>query len=579
MKLKTCEVWNFGSYPHFSIDFSNIGLGLIYGATGSGKSTIQDMPCWILYGVTAKEGAADEVRAWQSPGEPTKGTLEVELSDGVICVTRIRGKSAQNDLYWTEAGSDEPHRGKDIVDTQKRLSARLGVTADTYLAAAYFHEFSATGLFFTAKAKDRRALFERVASLDLPVRIAEKASDARKVAKADLATVETNYNKMLGRLEQLKTSVSDVQSQLQRWDASREKLLSDLAAKVESFETDRAKRQADLEQQETDFEVKRDRDIDAMLAALDEVQAKIEPGEALAAKIADIKGEIERLGAARCPTCSAPTNSQKRFELQAEMATLRERKVANDADQAKFATGKKELKRITEAANPYTSRVAMEKTAKNHYADQLEAERAKSNPFNAQLQGIEADIVLVESAVKDFEGKKSKLSKRVSDLTQLYDLSYELRGELLKKAVKEIESATNRYLETYFDAELRVSFTLEGADNLEVGIQKSGYDCVFKQLSKGQRGLLKLAFVVSVMSAVANSAGVHFANLCFDEALDGLDTDLKVKAFGLFQELETNHETVLLIDHCTEFKSLFAKQFRVTMTGDVSEMLDEGSAA
>ena len=133
----------------------------------------------------------------------------------------------------------------------------------------------------------------------------------------------------------------------------------------------------------------------------------------------------------------------------------------------------------------------------------------------------------------------------------------------------EVETATNTYLEKYFDAELRVSFSLD-ADSLDATIHKNGYECIYKQLSKGQRGLLKLCFSVAVQQAVSDNKGVRFDNLFYDESLDGYDDNLKIKAFRLFEELAQGRESLLVIDHNVSFQQLFHTVFTVSMEGDHS---------
>ena len=78
-------------------------------------------------------------------------------------------------------------------------------------------------------------------------------------------------------------------------------------------------------------------------------------------------------------------------------------------------------------------------------------------------------------------------------------MSFELRGQLLKSVLRQIETSTNKYLEKHFDSEIKVVLTIDDTDKVEVSIQKNGHECVFAQLSKGQRQLLKLCFGISVM--------------------------------------------------------------------------------
>lgn len=567
MRFKECKVVNFGSYANLEIDFSSLGLSLVYGPTGAGKSTIADLACWILYGVTAKDGSVDDVRSWTNPGEPTAGSLQVELSTGNLTVSRVRGKPSQNDLYWTEeAAPDKLIRGKDLNETQNLLEKRLGVTTEAYLTGAYFHEFSPTGAFFTAKSKDRRAVFERLARLDLPVRLAVACSEQKKAAKDSLTSAQSEADKATGRLEQLGRSKKMAETSATAWDATQAATIVELGQKAKGFEKEKEAKLAAIQKKIAAFESEGSGKIDKLISELELLERTLQPPEEFDAQIAAIQS------LSRCKACNALTDKSSD-----KLAAVREEKMRNAQRIREFESGRHTLACLTDAVNPYTEQYDQAADAPNHYYSQVEAERKKANPFLAQVQKMDTEIAQLKGSVELLMKRVGEIQRRYTALNALYDLSFELRGELLRKAVKEIEASTNRCLETHFDAELRVSFSLEGADNLEVEIQKSGYLCVYRQLSKGQRQLLKLAFVVSVMKAAANNAGAHFSDLFFDEALDGLDSDLKVKAFSLFQELEQDHETVLLIDHAPEFQNLFERRFKVTLAGDTSEVTLERS--
>ena len=72
------------------------------------------------------------------------------------------------------------------------------------------------------------------------------------------------------------------------------------------------------------------------------------------------------------------------------------------------------------------------------------------------------------------------------------------------------------------------------------------------------------------MKVSANSAGIQFENLFFDESLDGLDDELKTKAFDLFSELEKDHSSILMIDHAPSFQNLFQNKYKITIDSDIS---------
>lgn len=533
MKLLNLKVTNFGSHPTFEMDLSAQGLALIYGPTGSGKSTIMDMAAWTLFGCTAKGGNADEVRSWLNLDEPTVGELSVLLNDTIVTVKRTRAKGAKNDLFFNDSpagnsdGNSDCKRGKDLGDTQKLLEARLGVTKELFLAGAYFHEFSRTGTFFVAKSNERRELLEHVADTRLATKLQQSTSESRREAKHALNDAAATFARADERARCLAAQIERSRKASLLWSQKNEGEITFLQARIENFEKEK---QSKIETVKT----KGDRWEEEHRKHLDKIVAKI-----------DRTVEIEP-----CAACGSGGNV-------ADKAELLER-----------------LKEQVDQENPYFPNIQVYENMDNHYVSQLEAKLKETNPHTEELVYQEQHLAKAEAEVATMGSTLGALQSRISDLTYLYDISSELRGELVKRAVAEIEEATNGYLERYFESELKVTFNVS-SDEVEVEIQKNGHDCVYRQLSKGQRGLLKLCFAVSVMKAASNKAGVHFDCLFLDEALDGLDADLKVRAFSLFEEIEKEHASVLVIDHSQELHQLFAKRFKVSMESDVSSIEEE----
>lgn len=536
LKLGLCVAHNFGSYKQLEIDFSAPGLSLIYGPTGSGKSTLPDLACWALYGVTAKNGAADDVRAWYTPEEPTRVILDVYTQGTRLQVTRVRGKANQNDLYWTQHGYDAVYRGKDLKDTQKLLNERLGVDSSLYLTAAYFSEFSPTASFFLNNSKDRRAILERVANLDFPARLADRASGHKKIAKYDLDKEEKVLAKITGQVEYLRLSINRAERDCTEWARSQQLKIQQIKSKADSFDKDI-----------------RDK-VSVKLAQRGHLLIDLLDTGAHHAAIEQLNQDINRLPPEDCPTCGKNNPVRKN--------DLIERRRYIEDDLKKLEDKRKESNRLKEEISELEN-------LPNHYKDQLVLEIKTCNPH---IESLARDTKELDRAVYNearAAAQVTRLSRDISNLSQLYDLSFNLRGELLNKAVFEVEAATNNYLEMHFDSEIKVTFSLD-ADTLEVAIQKSGYDCSYSQLSKGQRGLLKLAFVLSIMEAASNKAGIHFENIFMDEALDGLDSELKVKAFGLLEGLAAKHQSVYVIEHSVELQQLFSIKIKVSLDGDNS---------
>lgn len=546
MKLLSCSVDNFGSYDYFEIDFNNCGLTLLHGKTGSGKSTIPDVPCWILYGKTAKDGAVDDVRSWTIDNESTKGTISVELTNGeTINVTRIRGKANDNDLFWFESGEAEstPCRGKDVTETQKLLEKRIGISFETYIAGSYYHEFTPVGLFFSASAKQRRQVFEGLASMVTATALAEKSSLGKKGLKASIQYLQSEHDKLEGTIKHIAENIKIFEE------------------KAKTFEKDKKEKIEILENKDQEWLKRHSQYLDEMLNELDNLNKEIVLKDHYDGQLIELQDRIHNIKQQKCPACNGPKASKDLDLFKERLRAAEDLKRNNLQKLSEFTVLFETVKKEQATQSPFLGQLQQIESEQNQYDDM--AEKAVGDIQGAILKQEKVEIELDTARHKH------------TSLDTLYELSYELRGALLAKVVKEIESSTNNTLETYFDAELRVAFSIEGADNLDVGITKNGHYCNYKQLSKGQRQMLKLAFVTSVMAASANQAGVHFSTLFFDESLDGLDVNLKIKAFALFEKLSVNHESIFLIDHAPEFQQLFANKYHVTMEGDYSQVEHE----
>lgn len=541
MKIERCNATNFGSYENLNLDLGTKGLVLLQGPNGAGKSTLTDLPCWVMYGKTAKGGAVDDIRSWTSEAATT-GSAIITLPNGVIEV--VRERSSKNDLYWIEFGAasetrhpSEPMRGKDLDETQALLEARLGVTYEQYIAGAYFHEFTPAGNFFYAKAKDRRAVLEAIANLTLPVTLLEKTRTKAKVEKQQLDHANGYVSNKEAALQQLVTQYKRLTLAHHEWNVKQQQVIAELLSKAHNFEVDKEVKIKRLVQEAADFEVTQAANIAGLTKQRDEAMQFAVPN-------------ISR----KCPTCG-----------RAETALLARN---NDAAVAKL---NRDIDAAIRQVN-FPARMLQEADkAVNTFQDSAEAEQTRVNPFAEERLAVLEAQKQIALDISSLRVQQDVYRENIADLDWIQDLCGMLKCHLLSTTVKSVQDSTNGYLSEHFDAELRVTLALT-YDNLDVEIFKSGYLCKYTQLSKGQRALLKLAFVVSVMAASANRIGVHFPALFLDEALDGLTDDNKAKAYGMFASLAQNHETIIVIDHSTELQAMFDNRLIVSIEGDRSSV-------
>lgn len=544
MIITKVKATNFGSYKEACFDPHASDLCLVSGPTGAGKSTIPDMVAWGLFGITAKNGNADDVISWSAPEDGTTVAITVLIEGkGEYIFIRERGGKGKNDLFWITEGKAK--RGKDMLDTQKCINSILGVEPELYLSAAYFSEFSPTAGFFLANAKQRRAVLEQVTDLSFPVKIATAATDAKKAVKAEIKSVESQLARLEGAFEQATNSYNRAKDQESEWVNDNARAIEIEKIKSAKFEETKASKIDALTTKHKAFEDANQREHVQLASKLQDTTEKLQ------------KAEANHIS---CETCGTVKGAEEVARLKGAINVLN----------IKIDT-------VINAINPFEAQLERAKQEVNQSYRVIEDLKAQTNPHTKYVKDLQKRLDKQEEDLLSTVDSLNALTGKLSSLDQIYDLSFALRGVLLNTAVKAIEDSTNKSLETYFDSAFRVTFNIDDGDSLEVSIYKDGYPCVYRQLSKGQRQLLKLCFATSIMKAAANSSGIYFNELFFDEALDGLDVSLKVKAFDLFADLAKDHGSVFLIDHAVEFQELFSSKWKVKLLSGEESTLEINS--
>lgn len=250
-----------------------------------------------------------------------------------------------------------------------------------------------------------------------------------------------------------------------------------------------------------------------------------------------IKIESAKLVDTKCTTCGAPIDHKESLEIDNMKYELNKHKSDNQNQQ-----------KIIDAL--YDSYEKVEKQT-NTFAE-LEIWRLEKLKETQELQNVYANA-------------HGKYQADIADIELLQEIVNDFRGITIKTTIKQLEDGTNALLSNHFDAEIRVLFEVIDADKLDVTIYKDGNICSYTQLSKGQRQLLKLCFGVSVMRSISNHQGVNFNCLFFDEAVDGMDDNFRIKTFRLLEELALEHESVFVVDHSEALKSMFVNKYSVEL--------------
>lgn len=526
VRVTRVEASNFGSYKHLEFDFDKQGLCLIQGPTGSGKSTLCDLIPWVLFGRTAKGGTVNEVISWPG-GQETKVTLYLEN----VTIHRKRGPNGNDLMFWPVGG--QVTRGKDLADTQKLINEFLKLDYDTYLAGAYYHEFSPTAGFFTANAKARRAMCEQLVDLSLAVKLQEALSLQHKDLNKQLDKADNDIYTLSSNILLITNTYTAEMVRHNAWETDKKKQLELLSVKDVNFEVDKTSSIKEAQ----DLVTKWENDRTERLAKL-EIQLSRDPAFA-------------------CEECGQTLNEEqheKHNKRRIEKILL-------------------ESNNLTAQTNPYLRQLQLaEKTTVNPYPEQIVTLKRQANPHKAAATELALKRADRELELKTLETSVINIKEQLVDVETLQDVAVYYRSLSINNIIKQLETSTNKLLTDHYDAEIRVSFSASTADKLDVIIMKDGNECSFTQLSKGQRQLLKLCFGLSAMQAVSNFHGVRFNQIFLDEAVDGLDESLKIKTYGLLKTLSLQYDSVFVVEHSQELKNLFEKSFVVAINNGESSI-------
>lgn len=222
--------------------------------------------------------------------------------------------------------------------------------------------------------------------------------------------------------------------------------------------------------------------------------------------------------------------------------------------------------------NPYNDKIEEARNRVNTYDERLQALDREANPYGAALLDYGDAIKALNSDIADQTSTKDQLTSDLNDLEVLGDVIAAFRMHLIDTTIQGVQYEVNSLLSNHFDAEINVKFESQEADKIEVTIAKDGNRCAYTQLSKGQRQILKLCFGVAVMKTIAKHHSVSFSQVFFDEALDGLDDNMKQKALGLLRGLQTTYDQIFVVEHNELLKALIETQYRVELVNGASKI-------
>lgn len=223
MKIESITLENYGPfYGSHNFSFENRGLVLVMGdnldepkmdSNGSGKSSIFDALDWGLFGKVPRGDHADSIC-----NEEVKAcSVTIRIRDDLgnpSQITRSRGK--KNDLVFVENGIDKT--ALDTKETQNLIEQYLGLDRDVFHAAVLFGQMDLNH-YADATDSERMEILTKILNLDEIDELLDKAK-AHSAMKAEVVRkIVADINAQTAVLDNIKSA--DYSTKINNWEETR----------------------------------------------------------------------------------------------------------------------------------------------------------------------------------------------------------------------------------------------------------------------------------------------------------------------------------------------------------------------
>lgn len=619
MKFKALQGQNFLTlFGTFKVRLDDRGLNLIQGlneddssasSNGSGKSSLVDAICWVLFGTTARGAKGDAVVNRRAK----KGTLvSLDMQEGAITyrASRYRKHAEHKNQLQLVAIMDDGRtvdmtKGTD-AETQKEVERVLGCSEEVFKAAVYSGQEIMPDL---PRMTDReiKRLVEEAAGLQRIERAYEIARE-RKIAaervweldKAAVGTAETLLARTDGDLEGIRRSVAE-------WDAQRDE-------RVRATDTSLTRVQDDLREQalaamimkpvaaaatariaEIDVALSEHslcaRNAREMAATATSAERAVEHHtlkteqqrlDQANAQIADVDAEMAK----PCPECGKPHTEADREEylahrtkfrdeqaarvevakvrVRAQLETLRDARAAAETAAAKvpdvtaLVSERATHAKTIEHMSALLRRVDQLKADRDALREQKALRESEPNPLAKTLDKLSEGRTAAAAqlvAARETAAKSEQALRLAESVVKVFGPAG-VRAEILDTVTPFLNARTAEYLGVLSDGNISAVWTtlsksasgdLKEKFSIEVTHAKGGDS--FALISGGEKRKVRLATALALQDLVASRAAKPIDLWIGDEIDDALDPAGLERLMVILDLKTREHGTVLVISH------------------------------
>jgi len=599
MRLNYLEFQNFISYKKLRFDFSENGLHLITGETGSGKSAIFEGILWCLFGRTVKKVKMEELI-----NENEEKNCFVKLSFEKKNVTYKIVRYRSHDEYGDELKlfiDKKEYQGK---DTQAKIESIVGLTDKLFIISNLITNDESSNILNIQRAK-RIDIFEEIFGLSGLDAYEKKVLEGIKNTNAQIAA---NLNKLI----ELKTKQEVTQSSIDDYLKNKKVRITELKDEIKKSEEER---------DSIDKKTK-----EKILATYKLISQKEQESRKFIDEIevnektnSDIKSEITKLleeeaqimydskrlkVTSRCNVCDSELHGEKYTKLSKTLSEKLIETRKNLAKENEFATKvinktkelykeqkavTVELEKLVKVFNNMAGKnaldiVDLEQGLDTTWLKNME-DRFDTEKYNKKIKGLqdELDELINDTFVKDAKKRLAQIEKEIPEYTTKEqklkeDLEYwtfwkkafdvkadnNIKKFRIQKIITKFNEIIAIYINKFFpDENVKLIFR----DNLDESIRFEKRQRSYKMLSKGQKKVIDNCINFAFFEMARLMTKSQFPAIFVDEICDGLDVKKSNSIVDILSTIARD-DVVYVISHDKTIKDSVDSLYEVWVDKD-----------
>lgn len=563
--FKQLKATNFFSWEELKFDFKD-GLTLIQGfnqddntSEGSGKSSVINALSWCLYGqIPAKDITMDEVIR---EGSKTC-SVEVQLISGH---TIVRSRN-MNDLYIIEPDGKKS-KGKDIKETQKKITLLLGMSFETFAQSVFFAQ-NYNGKFITASQEDKAKVLSELQDLSWCDKSSKAAYDKYKESSLEI-------NKLEYQLKQKEETKSLLKAQYSTIKEMNAKIENEKSINILTIKSKIGQNIDQILVYEKDM-ITLNEIGQYLKTNKDHIKDFEEQLMELNTLLSHIKGMEHQYLAAKsmkdCPTCGQAI-CREIVEPNYPEDPVKVMAIINDRKEELKERQRQQAEMLEQESRLKESQFKLNFLKKQNLDLELELKKAEQsdNGYIDKMADIQVKIDEFSNQINDLQIKSNLEHSKGESLKVLREGFKELKSHIFKSLLVQLNHKSNKYLQDFFDVSASISFTNVSEDEeiskIITSVIIDGNERSLGLLSGGQFRRVQIAVDFALSEIVSERRGNPMNIRILDEAFKDLSVNSMTKIIAILEKMPGS---TVVIEHNELIKQVVHNTFNVKLVNGIS---------